>query len=64
MGLPRNKRMVVPLFTFYLKLKTVREEYGSLMVKAVYEILGIVPEPKSYEQVSLVKLTFPWLRFK
>jgi hypothetical protein len=25
---------------------------------------GKVPEPKSYEQVSLVKLTLPWLRFK
>jgi hypothetical protein len=28
------------------------------------ESLGKVPEPKSYEQVSLVKLTLPWLRFK
>ncbi len=28
------------------------------------EVLGKVPEPKSYEQVSLVKLTLPWLRFK
>ena len=25
---------------------------------------GKVPEPKSYEQVSLFKLTLPWLRFK
>jgi len=28
------------------------------------ESLGKVPEPKSYEQVSLFKLTLPWLRFK
>ena len=28
------------------------------------ESLERVPEPKSYEQVSLVKLTPPWFRFK
>jgi len=35
------------------------------MAKAVYGKFGKrVPEPKSYEQVSLVKLTPPWFRFK
>ena len=34
------------------------------MAKAVYWKFWKVPEPKSYEQVSLVKLTLPWLRFK
>ena len=64
MGLPRNKRTVVPLFTFYLKLKTVRQEYDSLKVGAMWKVWERVPEPKSYEQVSLVKLTPPWFRFK
>jgi hypothetical protein len=64
LGLPRNKRTVVPLFTFLFKVVEVREEYGSLMAKAVGGKFGKVPEPKSYEQVSLVKLTLPWLRFK
>ncbi len=32
--------------------------------KLCVESLGKVPEPKSYEQVRLVKLTLPWLRFK
>ena len=35
LGLPRNKRTVVPLFTFYLKLWTVRQEYDSLKVEAM-----------------------------
>jgi hypothetical protein len=34
------------------------------MAKAVCKRFWKVPEPKSYEQVSLVKLTLPWLRFK
>jgi hypothetical protein len=34
------------------------------MAKAVYCKFWKVPEPKSYEQVSLVKLSLPWLRFK
>ncbi len=34
------------------------------MAKAVFGKFWEVPEPKSYEQVSLVKLTPPWLRFK
>ena len=34
------------------------------MAKAVFGKFWEVPEPKSYEQVSLVKLTLPWLRFK
>jgi hypothetical protein len=34
------------------------------MAKAVYWKFWKVPEPKSYEQVSLFKLTLPWLRFK
>ncbi len=34
------------------------------MAKAVYWKFWKVPEPKSYEQVSLVKLTLPWLRLK
>ena len=34
------------------------------MAKAVFGEFRKVPEPKSYEQVSLVKLTLPWLRFK
>ncbi len=35
-----------------------------MMAKAVFGKFGKVPEPKSYEQVRLVKLTLPWLRFK
>ena len=34
------------------------------MAKAVFGKFWEVPEPKSYEQVSLVKLTPPWFRFR
>jgi hypothetical protein len=30
----------------------------------MWKVWERVPEPKSYEQVSLVKLTPPWFRFK
>ncbi len=37
---------------------------GSWWRKLCIGSFGKVPESKSYEQVSLVKLTLPWLRFK
>ncbi len=64
MGLPRNKRTVVPLFTCLFKLIGSEKKYEFLVAKAVYWKFWKVPEPRSYEQVSLVKLTLPWLRFK
>ena len=64
LGLPRNKKNGSP--AIYILFKVVDSQTGIWFLdgRSYVESLGKVPEPKSYEQVSLFKLTLPWLRFK